>query len=53
MATPQPTVYRKANGVLMIREADGRVRPATPAESAELTPRSRRRWFRLGRRTQS
>ena len=53
MPTPQQTFFRKANGVLMIREADGRVRPATPAESAELPPRTRRRWFPFGRRTKS
>ena len=51
MATPQQTFYRRANGVLMIREADGRVRPATPAESAELTTPIRRRWFHFGRRS--
>ncbi len=45
MAIPQKTFFRKANGVLMIREEDGRVRPATPAESAELPARPRRRWF--------
>ncbi|MFI5053522.1 MAG: hypothetical protein ACHQDE_04100 [Acidimicrobiia bacterium] len=46
MTTPQQTFYRKANGVLMIRDVDGRVRPATPAESAELPARPRRGWFR-------
>jgi hypothetical protein len=48
MKTPQRTFFRKSNGVLMIRDGDGRVHTATPEESAELPARTRRRWF--GRR---
>jgi hypothetical protein len=49
--TPQKTFFHKANGVLAIREEDGRVRPATTAESAEYSARSpRRRRLGFGRR---
>jgi hypothetical protein len=48
---PQQTFFHKANGVLAIREEDGRVRPATAAESAEYSARRPRRWWtRFGRR---
>ncbi len=47
MNAPEKTFFRRANGVLMIREADGRVRPATLEETAEISTKApRRRWFR-------
>ena len=47
MSAPGKTFFRRANGVVMIREADGRVRAATPTETAELSSQEpRRRWFR-------